>query len=153
MILSMNQKLYIEANGHVDMLMVSTPSLIYNKLMWGNAGIEPLYIYTPIAELDGLRLGDVHLESNHFSDGAYCSLMDEENRLWLPTAERALVDTIAFLDNNYIEGPLIESLQTYVNEHDDLSELYKVARYYKVSKNDIDYWIREAREEGDMSMG
>ena len=151
--LSFNQQKFIDVNRPTKFLLVGTPSLVYNDLMYGNIGGEHLNVYTDIEDLDGIRLGDVSLEHYHCSDSEYCSEMDPINNLWLPTAERALVDTINFLDKNYIEGPLIESLQTYLSSHEDLSELYAVAAHYNVPKENIDYWIKEALEESDMSMG
>lgn len=151
--LSYNQQIFVDVNRPTNFLLVGTPSLVYNGLMYGNVSGEMLTVYTDILELDGLHLGDVSLEYNHFNDSAYCIEFDKDNNLWLPTAERALVDTIHFLKQNYIEGPLIESLQNYLAKHEDLSELYAVAEHYSVSRDEIDYWINEALEEDDMSMG
>lgn len=148
--LSRNQQTYISANRPANFLVVGTTALTCNKLMWGG---DELILYTPWEELDHIPMCDMRLEHYHFSDGDYCSLMDQVNNLWLPTAERALVDTINFLEKNYIEGPLIESLQTYLEKNKDLSELYAVADHYGVSRDKINYWIDEAREESDMSMG
>lgn len=148
--LSRNQRIYLDVNKPTNFQIVGESALTYNKLMWGGGD---LVLYTPVSLLDNLSYGDIHLEHNHFTDGYYCNEVDGENNLWLPSAERALVDTINFIEQNYIEGPLIESLQTYLSEHDDLSKLYEVADFYKVSRDTIDYWINEAREESSMSMG
>lgn len=64
-----------------------------------------------------------------------------------------MVDTITFLDKNYIEGPLIESLQTYLYRNKDLSKLREVTDFYNLPMSTLDYWIKEAEEETDMSMG
>lgn len=69
-----------------------------------------------------------------------------------PTQERAIVEAVKFRDN-ISEGVLIEAVQNYLWEHTNLTILYEVADYFKVSRKDIDYWINEAREESDMSMG
>lgn len=148
--LSRNQQTYVDANKPANFLLVGTTALSYNKLMWGG---DELILYTPWEELDHIPMCDMRLEHYHFSDGSFCNIMDESNRLWLPTAERALVDTINFLEENFIEGPLIESLQNYLAKNKDLSQLYAVAAHYNVPKDKIDYWIKEAREESDMSMG
>lgn len=148
--LSRNQQTYIDANKPANFLIVNTTALTLNKLMWGG---NELILYTPWEELDHLPMCDMRLEHYHFADGNYCTLIDDKNNLWLPTAERALVDTIHFIEQNYIEGPLIESLQNYLSSHADLSELYTVADHYNVPSEKIDYWINEAREESDMSMG
>lgn len=148
--LSRNQLAHIRANSPADFLAVSETALAANGLMWGGGG---LVLYTPLSEIDNLTVGDVRFEHNHFSDSDNCYVMDMEHNIWVPTAEKALVDTIAFLDDNYIEGALIESLQNYLAKHDDLSKLYEVADHYNVSRDKVDYWINEAIEEGDMSMG
>lgn len=145
--------IYLTANRGRDFLLVGIPSLVYNGLMYGNVNSEPLVLYTPYSELDGVLNIDVHLEHNHFNDSDFVFVFSESNNLWLPTPERAIIDTIAFLNYNYIEGPLIESLQNYMYKRDDYTELYKVAEHYNVSRDTVDYWLKEAREESDMSMG
>ena len=151
--LSRNQQIFVDVNRGRDFLLVGEPSLVYNGLMYGGIGTEPLAIYINEKDLDGVHIGDVFLEYYHFSDGTYCREFDKDNSIWLPSAERALVDTMHFLQYNYIEGPLIESLQNYLSKHDDLAELYAVADHYNVPRSEVDYWINEAREESDMSMG
>lgn len=142
------QEMYLHVNP-INHLVVGESALARNGLMYsGNI----LCLYTPYQELDGVARFGIITECNHFEDGYFCKTIDRDN-LWLPSAERALVDTINFLEKNYIEGPLIESLQTYLSEHEDLSELYKVADFYNVPKESINYWINEALEETDMSMG
>lgn len=142
------QEIYLQ-NNPGDHLIVGESALARNGLMYcGNI----LCLYTPYIELDGVVRFGIITECNHFEDGYYCTTAGRDN-LWLPSAERALVDTINFLKQNYIEGPLIESLQTYLSEHNDLSKLYEVADFYKVPRETIDYWINEAREETSMSMG
>lgn len=148
---SKNQLHYFEANIPYKTLIVGQRSLVDNGLMYGPCTLDVLACDKCI---DGIRLADVVLEYNHFVDGYFCTEIDSQNRVWLPTAERALVDTIMFINNNYIEGPLIESLQTYLGWHSDgdLSELHKVANFYKLPQDTLDYWIREARESGSMSI-
>lgn len=146
--LTNNQRLYLFINK-CNHLIVGETALRLNGLMYGG---NVLCLYIPYPELDGIIRGDVVIEYNHFEDGYYCETTEVDN-LWLPSAERALVDTINFIEQNYIEGPLIESLQTYLAEHKDLSKLYEVADFYKVPRETIDYWINEAREETSMSMG
>lgn len=143
-------EVYFRCNRSEDKLAVGASALELNKLMWGGYGIE---LYTDYEELHHVRMGAVYLEHYHFSDRNFCQMIDTCNRVWLPSAERSLVDTITFLDYNYIEGPLIESLQNYIRKHGDLSELRKVADFYKLPQETLDYWINEALEETDMSMG
>lgn len=73
------------------------------------------------------------------------------SRIHEPTKERAIVETIKFHDY-FNEGILIEALQNYIAGNPDMALVYEVADYFKVSRDDIDYWFNEAREESDMSM-
>lgn len=74
--------------------------------------------------------------------------------LLIPTKERAIVDYIKLQDEYGDEGILIESIQSYLRDYEeDLPELYKVADFFKLSRDQLDYWLDEAREESDMSMG
>lgn len=146
---SKHQEDYFKANAPWKTLIVGQEALVDNGLMYGPC---MLTVHTCAKELDNLVLGDIVLEHYHFIDGYFCREIDKENRVWLPSAERALVDTITFIDKNYIEGALIESLQTYLSNHNDLSELRHVADFYKLPSETLDYWIKEARESRDMSI-
>ena len=141
---------YLSANKGYPILIVGTRSLVDNGLMYGPCTLD---VYESNPRCHDIHFGDVVLEHYHFYDCNFCTEIYPEYQLWLPSAERALVDTIAFLDRNYIEGPLIESLQTYLEEHEDLSELRKVADFYKLPQETLDYWIKEAQDETDMSWG
>ncbi|MCD8020915.1 MAG: hypothetical protein LUF92_15485 [Clostridiales bacterium] len=95
------------------------------------------YIYYPV------------LDREHF-------LEPEETNpaLLLPTVERSLVDYIILQEEYGDEGILIESLQTYLYDYGDrLSKLYEIADVLGLKKETLDYWLNEAREESDMSMG
>ena len=84
-------------------------------------------------------------------DTKYTNPRKTNRYLHEPTKERALVETIKFHDY-FNEGILIEALQNYIRNVEDFSLLYEVAEYFGVSRDDVDYWINEAREESDMSM-
>lgn len=148
--LTKGQIRYLEVNRAYPLLIVGTRALVDNGLMYGPCTLD---IYESNPRCHDIHFGDVTLEHYHFHDGYFCTEIYPEYNLWLPSAERAIVDTITFLDKNYIEGPLIESLQTYLGEHEDLSELRKVADFYKLPQETLDYWIKEAQENGPMSMG
>ena len=145
-----HQKNYLKANIYNETLIVGQSALVNNGLMYGPCG---LVVLAYDESLHGIRLGDVFLEYFHFTDGHYCTEIDREHKVWLPTPERALVDTMFFIDKNYIEGPLIESLQDYLSRHDDLTELRSVASFYGLKNDVLNYWINEALNESDMSMG
>lgn len=64
-----------------------------------------------------------------------------------PTKERALVEYIYLVDK-LEEGILIEGLKTYAFQKDgDYSGLYKMLDKIDVSKETLDYWIKEAEED------
>lgn len=74
--------------------------------------------------------------------------------LLIPTRERALIDYVILQEEYGDEGILIESLQSYLRDYEkDLPELYKVADFFKLNRDTLEYWLNEAREETDMSMG
>ena len=64
-----------------------------------------------------------------------------------PTKERALVEYIYLVDK-LEEGILIEGLKTYAFQKDgDYSGLYKMLDKIDVSKETLDYWIKDAEED------
>lgn len=74
--------------------------------------------------------------------------------LLIPTQERALVDYIKLEEEYGDEGILIESLQSYLAQHsDNLEKLYEVADFFKLPREELEYWLKEAREESYMSEG
>lgn len=144
--LSRNQKLHVSVNGGA--CVVGDTALAFNGLMWGNSC---MYLQTFFERLNNIQLCDIKLQYYHFDDDAY--LVRHNDNVYLPTAERAIVDTIKYIEVNYNEGSLIESLQTYISHNSSFTKLYEVADHYGVPRSDVDYWLNEAREESDMSMG
>lgn len=79
--------------------------------------------------------------------------LNRRDDMEIPTEERALVEYMLYPDE-MDEGALIWALQTYIElKHKDLNLLYKVADYFHLPRETVDYWIKEAEEEDDMSMG
>ena len=137
-------------NRDCDTIAVGATALSLNHLIYG----ECYYcINTTCKSMDCISLGNVVFEAYHFQDTHLCTKMS--NGVYLPTAEKAILDTIVWLPENMNEGSLIEAIQTYQSRYGDKGklELYKVADYYKVPHEFIDYWWKEAEEESDMSMG
>lgn len=85
------------------------------------------------------------------NDLAYTNPSPIHENIHEPIQERAIVETIKFHEQ-FNEGILIEALQSYIYNRTDFTLLYEVGDYFNVSKDDIDYWLNEAREESDMSM-
>lgn len=105
-------------------------------------------VITDIETLDNISLGDVKLEYYHLRDTEFCERVDDVYNLWKQSDEKFIVDTILFHDKNGLEAQLIEMIQHYSYWHkNDLSKLHKVADYYEVSKDMVNYWVMEANNE------
>lgn len=85
-------------------------------------------------------------------DTKYATPMKTNSFAYEPIKERAIVETIKFQEY-FNEGILIEALQSYLGGAPNMDLLYEVADYFGVPRDDVDYWLNEAREESDMSMG
>lgn len=141
---------FIKANSDRPHIIVGESALANNGLIyWCNC----LKLWTPYELLDGVKYHGGVLEYYHLIDDAYLDVVDSDLNLYIPTQEKSIVDVILHLEQYYIEGPLIEALQNYIAQHNDLLILYNVADYYGISSVDLDYWINEAINEDDMSMG
>lgn len=72
-------------------------------------------------------------------------------KLLLPSPERAIVEYIKN-EKWCDEGTLIEALKTYEFRDDicNLPLLYKVAEFFEVPKETIDYWLNEARTDEEV---
>lgn len=141
---------FIKANSNRLHFIVGESALANNGLIyWNNC----LKLWTPYEMLDGVSHYGGVLEYYHLIDEMYVKPVDEELMLYIPTQEKAIVDVIIHLERYYIEGPLIEALQNYIAQHDDLLTLYNVAQFYGLKSYDLDYWINETINEDDMSIG
>lgn len=131
-----------------NVLLVGDAALSYNNLVYTG----PHYcVATNHKTLDGVLSGVISYEFYHFKDFDFCRAV--KNGAYVPSPEKAIIDTIVWLPENMCEGSLIEALQTYQSKTDDRTRLYEVADFYKVPREFVDYWWREAEEESDMSMG
>ena len=66
-----------------------------------------------------------------------------------PTRERAIVEYI-LMENWCDEGVLIEALKSYMSYKSNFPELYKVADFYGLPTQTLDYWLKEAREDEEV---
>lgn len=133
----------------------SEPSILVGETVLGMNGLiytSPFYhILTNHSPLDGYTNDNIRYEYYHFRDDF--ELKEIAPNVFLPSAERAIVDAMVWLAKNYNEGALIEALQSYQSRVKDKAGLYRVADYYEVPHSCIDYWWEEAENETDMSMG
>jgi len=109
-------------------------------------------VYAPNKYLDGIYntkyfyvyLGDI--DYNNY-------VRQYTDDLLVPTAERALVDYIRF-EKIQDEGTLLWAMQDYLDSSNcDIDKLYEVADFYNVPREEVDYWITEAKTEPYYSMG
>lgn len=72
----------------------------------------------------------------------------ENPLLLIPSKERAIVECIKWLE--YVdEGELIEALKTYLDMFWD-NRIYKVGEHFGISKETLDYWFEEARNDKEI---
>lgn len=144
-----NQIMFLKANGGAA--ICAAPALAMSGLSWGSNLIA---IWTSYESLHRTVLGDVYYSHYHFDDDEYLIKIDNDLNVYLPTAERCLIDAVKFHEQSYDEGVFIEALQNYIRKNtDSYAKLYEVANHYCVPISDVNYWINEAIEESDMSMG
>lgn len=82
-------------------------------------------------------------------DYKYELRQSKENPLLLiPSKERAIVECIKWL--KYVdEGELIEALKTYLDMFWD-NRIYEVGEHFGISKETLDYWFEEARNDEEI---
>ena len=116
---------------------VNTPMCwtTYEEIPNGTFAVFTYYYYNPAGK-----------------DTRYSKPMQINSYAYEPIKERAIVETIKFREY-FNEGILIEALQNYIEGSPNMPLLYEVADYFGVLREDVDYWLNEAREESDMSMG
>lgn len=142
-----------ELKDDIDRVICGVCALARNGLITQNADI--LDLFTPFSNIDGINL---HIINYFYKDNIdtehWVSPMSTNPHLLLPTSERALVEYI--LNEKWRdEGVLIEALNTYFlwKSDADISELYRVADFFKLSRNELDYWIKEAKEDDFVMQG
>ena len=136
-------------NRKIETILVGPSALAANGLVAGYTGY---FVNTPYKFMNGVPIDDIVLEFYHINiDNDYLKKLGD--RLYTPTPERAIIDTIIWQDENGTEGFLIEALQSYQEKGHKVSDLYECAEHYLVPHEVVDYWWKEALEDTDMSMG
>lgn len=130
-------------------IVCGSTSLARNALIY--AGADNLNLQTSRQRYNGMNVGMFTLHYNPDIDWKYELKPSETNPLLLlPSKERAIVECIKHLD--WVdEGLLVEALKNYLWRFYDADgeKLYKVAKYFDVPKETIDYWLDEARNDED----
>ena len=114
-----------------------------------------LELATDDEKLDGIRLPMCRYVYYPNLDRLHYLVPSADNsKLFIPVKERVIVDYIKLEDNYGDEGILIETLQNYLRNYEkDLDKLYEVASFYELSKEQLDYWLNEARNDNYVSEG
>lgn len=138
---------YIYDNNVKDEIVVicCECALARNGLIYHTGHIVKRFV--KYKDLDNLNLVEMKFVYNPNIDYENYVTPEPHNKLILkPTKERAIVEAIQYLD--YCdEGELIIALQNYMEQQKDLELLYRVAEFFKLKKETLDYWLQEAREE------
>lgn len=133
------QQQYFEYE-EIPILLVGESALELNQLKYGMCTYN---VYTPYLNLHNLQVAGLLFEHYHFTDDY--QLTEIQRNVFLPSAERAIVDSIAHLEYNLIEGAIIEAIQGYVELYGEgRDKLYEVCEHYNVDKDKVDYWFKEA---------
>lgn len=130
-------------------VIVGSNALAANGLV---AGYTIHIVQTKYRIMNKVPMKDIIFEFYHLWDNEHY-LTEISPNLYLPTAERAIIDCMVWQKENMDEGFLIEALQTYQYKGHKAEDLYECADHYLVPHEVVDYWWKEAEDEGDMSMG
>ncbi|KSV57903.1 hypothetical protein [Acetivibrio ethanolgignens] len=109
-----------------------------------------LTMWTPFKEIDGINYGAMIYYYNPDIDTEFCvKPMHTNPLLLLPSPERAIVEYVKN-EKWCDEGTLIEAIKTYMLRFNDKEELFRVADYFSVPRETIEYWIHEAETDEEV---
>lgn len=110
------------------------------------AGLGPLRIAK--CANNPIRIRDrrvVPTESKTSSDLThFVRTSDRYPEIIIPSAERAIVDSILNIDS-IDEEYVVESIFAYLGRVSNLRGLYEVADFFSLKRNILDHWIAEAQ--------
>ena len=132
------------------MIYTGNTALVYAGLIQESTAIKDISSWR--TKVDGcVAPGVRYLYNPNFDDKRYLRRLPDNSMT--PIAERALVEYIQN-EKHRDEFTIIWALQNYLNsEHKNMSLLYEVADHFNLSREIVDYWVKEAIEENDISMG
>lgn len=102
----------------------------------------------PIAN-DVLDVGQIERDSNN----RYVKIpnydkenfiIETENGWFVPTEARCIIDCIRYRDLVHNDDQFLHAIEDYFDLDRTLDELYEVADFYKVPREEVDYWIKES---------
>lgn len=137
--------------------LVTNKSVAFGRCALARNGLTAqnyvvLGLMTKYQELDGIDLCVCKYYYNPSIDYEhFVKPMDTNPLILLPTPERALVEYIKN-EKWCDEGTLIEALKTYDFRDDrrNYELLYKVAEFFDLPSDTLDYWIKEAKEDTEV---
>lgn len=71
-------------------------------------------------------------------------IIETEGGFFVPTEARCIIDCIRYKEYGVYEEQFLVAIEDYFDLDKTLEELYEIADFYKVSRKDIDYWIKES---------
>lgn len=135
--------------------LIKQTSVVCNQCALARAGLSAsgkvhLDVFTDSKNLN--QVTDTGVITYYFNpdiDYEYEVTPSETNSLLLlPSKERAIVECIKWL--YYVdEGVLIEALKTYLDMFWN-DRIYEVGAHFAVSRETLDYWFNEAREDEEV---
>lgn len=123
--------------------------VMLQRALW-NAGLTTAYI--PMlqlgsigAEIDGLgTFAAIFYNNPWFDKYDFTTPSPESKNILYPTAERAIIESILFVEH-CDEGILLESLKNYYDREQSWGKLYEILPFFHIGfKSKLDYWINEA---------
>lgn len=63
---------------------------------------------------------------------------------FVPTEARCILDCIRYKNISFNKEGLLLAINDYFDLGNNINDLYKVADFFKVSRNVVDYWVKES---------
>lgn len=127
-------------------IIMGTNALVINCL---STAIETILIVATKEEwLGGLDLGPMQYKYiPDIDDKNFLNPINDNEKLFIPTSERAIIDAIRYPDfvrDEYTLQAIVDYCDMrYKTDH---SKLYEVAAFYGIGKEEMDYRIEDARD-------
>ena len=72
-------------------------------------------------------------------------IIKTDKGFYVPTESRCIIDCIRYKNYGVYEEQFLVAIEDYFDLDKTLKELYEVADFYKVPREDVDYWIKESK--------
>ena len=71
-------------------------------------------------------------------------MIEDSKGYFIPTEARCIIDCIRYKNITFNEESLLLAINDYFDLGNNINELYKVADFFRVPRNVVDYWIKES---------